>query len=541
MDNNDTINDKKEEEEEYIIGNFSDFDEEGGDDACGGDNKYKKEKKSKCKTNKCATKCKDTDCGDEKTKNAVSSAESKPAKSGDLKKLCSKCKELLATLKYRNDPCCRACYLGILDHKFRAGLRTSVKIWKEDLILVCVSGGQNSIALAKMVNECLFNPSQRKMFFKAQLFHINESAIYNFNEKQEQANLEIIKNLAKNLNFELNLINIEDIFEIANDKLQASILTPYNIDLKDIEKKAEGSPKPSSSENRKKLQLMLENLSEQGSSKEDVLLHFKTWLINHYAIKQSFKKIFVGDTAQKIATKSLASLCKGRGVNLFSDIAVQDQKVQGIDLMRPMHDFLTKEVMLYNHLHKMAPHFLLNPSIADSNNVSKSIPENGSMDRVLEKFVEKLQNGFPATVHTILNTLDKIKPRTVHTQICPLCLGKRDKISNVLEKGSVIDYLKVKEEEIVTASTIESEKKVIDLEEEDRKMKMIYLQSEFYKNKSSVEKVCCFACGRITENAKNQKVMSELLPGVIGGNAEILNNLMNNITGDKAIIDNAFY
>jgi len=349
--------------------------------------------------------------------------------------------------------------------------------------------------------------------------------------------------MAKELNFEFNVLNLEDIFSMSNEKLTASLLSKYipssapnDNNIITESSKAPQQEQPSL-DNRKKLLTLLENLSELGSCREDIMFHLKTTLITDFALKKGFNKIFVGDTAQKIATKSLAALCKGRGVNLFSDIALTNKKIEGTEFMRPMNDFLTKEILLYNHLHKMDPFFVLNPALADMVNVSKSIPGNGSIDRVLEKFIDKLQSGFPSTVHTILNTLDKIKPKYENNELCPLCLGKRDKISNVLEKGSVIDYIKPQ------SDLFESKANVINVEEEDERIKKIYLNSEFYKNKTDLERVCCFACGRIIENSKNQKALVEALPQVVKESYQQISNTLFGkiIKNDNDLINYSFY
>jgi len=120
-----------------------------------------------------------------------------------------------------------------------------------------------------------------------------------------------------------------------------------------------------------------------------------------------------------------------------------------------------------------------------------------------------------------------------------LCLGKRDKISNVLEKGSVIDYIKPQ------SDLFESKANVINVEEEDERIKKIYLNSEFYKNKTDLERVCCFACGRIIENSKNQKALVEALPQVVKENyQQISNTLFGKIIkkkNDNDLINYSFY
>ena len=136
-----------------------------------------------------------------------------------------------------------------------------------------------------------------------------------------------------------------------------------------------------------------------------------------------------------------------------------------------------------------------------------------------ECYFNFLQAGFPSTVHTVLNTLTKVKPKFDEKRICPICLGKKDKLGNILEKGSIIEHLKphgAKEE-------VQEEKPktgLIDMEFESRKIKEDYLQSNYFKSKSNFEKAACFSCGRIFENAKDVSQMAENLPGLIKSNVQ---------------------
>lgn len=53
----------------------------------------------------------------------------------------------------------------------------------------------------------------------------------------------------------------------------------------------------------------------------------------------------MADSGQRIATKSLALLCKGRGGDIFNDLAIQDKRFEDVAIMRPFNEFLSKEVI----------------------------------------------------------------------------------------------------------------------------------------------------------------------------------------------------
>lgn len=44
-------------------------------------------------------------------------------------------------------------------HRFKSSLRKNLKIWKDDLNLICISGGSSSMALLNMMHESLFGYS----------------------------------------------------------------------------------------------------------------------------------------------------------------------------------------------------------------------------------------------------------------------------------------------------------------------------------------------------------------------------------------------
>jgi len=73
---------------------------------------------------------------------------------------------------------------------------------------------------------------------------------------------------------------------------------------------------------------------------------FKKLLIVDFAHKKKIAKVLVGDTAQKIAIKSLTLLCKGRGGDLFNDVAIEDKRFGDVSIVRPMNEFLSKEVTI---------------------------------------------------------------------------------------------------------------------------------------------------------------------------------------------------
>ena len=190
----------------------------------------------------------------------------------------------------------------------------------------------------------------------------------------------------------LHIINIEDVLHIKNKEIAEFLVSKYNItDELDPKNEKIQAVEVLNLTSKQKLKGLFDRLSAVGSCQEDILLHLRNLLIIDFALTKGFKKIFIGDTAQKIAVKSLSSICKGRGANLFSDISIINKTIRGLEILRPMNDFLTKEILLYNYLHKMEQFFILDTEYFDNQQGLKALPAKGSIDKVLEQFVDRVQ------------------------------------------------------------------------------------------------------------------------------------------------------
>jgi len=392
-------------------------------------------------------------------------------------------------------------------------MRLQVKLAKkDDEVLCCLSGGQNSLAMCKMISESLYNPGPRKMFFAAQVIHINEAAAQRTSEEDEAENVKRVNNFAEQHKLKLTIVNIEDIYDLKSETLEDILVKTYGISA---DKANENQASLDKAQKRQKIQNLLNSLSDTGSSKEDILFVFKKLLIADFATRNNIQKVIVADTAQKVAINSLTLLCKGRGADIFNQVVPEDKTFSNVTFYRPMNDFLTKEILIYDFFNKLDQFFVFNPRLEDFAPANKRLPGNGSINTLLENFINNIQAGFPSTVHTVLNTLNKIKPKMDEKKICPICWGKKDKLGNILEKGSIIQYLKQGKEEEVP-----SNKGLIDMDYESKKIKDEYLSSEYFQTKNNFEKIACFSCGRIFENAKNQTELCENLPGIIRNPAE---------------------
>ena len=200
-------------------------------------------------------------------------------------------------------------------HRIKSNLRNNLKIWKDDLNVICISGGSNSMALLSMMKQALFGPSQKKMFFKVHVLHIDErhnGSRISTEDKDE--NLHLIVEAAKKCGFTYSVLPLELVFSLN------SISFP-GIAEKEEEKKEEDESSyinkvfSASPEDAEKLKELLEVPSPLCSNKEDLILFLKKWLMLWFAERFGFKKLLLGTTGFGVAAKTLSEISKGRGAS----------------------------------------------------------------------------------------------------------------------------------------------------------------------------------------------------------------------------------
>ncbi|CAD8070332.1 unnamed protein product [Paramecium sonneborni] len=321
-------------------------------------------------------------------------------------KLCKKCKTNKPSIIIQKDPVCQECFIGYVEHMFKMSLRLKCNITqKNEKLLICFSGGQNSTALVKMTSDVVYSTcahNKSKMFIQAHVLYINESFIMKefIQEYQPQDYIPFLTNECK---LPFQTIDIQSIYP-----------DPYVL-----------------------LQ-QLHNLSEFGSSREDFVRLIKLHIIYDYAIKNGFQNICFGQNGQRLAADLFSQLSKGRGLSLQSATKYNYSFVYPINqnklqILHPLKDLLNKDILYYLRLKSNInfPNFILGQHLSHA---VKNKPANGNIDHLLEQFIDKLQEGFPSTTFTVLSSADKITLKPLLQQnYCPLCLEIRDQVYNRLE------------------------------------------------------------------------------------------------------------
>jgi len=411
---------------------------------------------------------------------------------------------------------CRDCFLDIFIHRFKSSLRTHLKIWKDDLNLICVSGGSNSMALLNLMWQSLFgNASKRKMFFRVHVLFIEEgSAVYGWDERRREEVINFIIEQCNRYNFTYTVLPLEVVYDISSDldlklvdtdtlakleeeKKQDELVHSKPLNEGDILNKVIDTPDLLLK--RQRLANLIKSLPKESNFREDLILYLKRWVIADFALMYNYKKVLLGTSGHKVATQLLAQIAKGRGVSVPHEISYIDDKNFGgrVTFMNPMREFLHKEIGLFNYLSRVE--IVQQKPLAQLH--STHAPAFGSADLLIERFFDRLQDRFNvSTVPTVVRLTNKLqKPEITASAypFCPLCFGIRDEINNLLEMGSTIKSIKIMESGENEVETIKS-------------------SSEWLG--TPLAQAFCFGCKRMTVQAEGE--FMDALPDVVKANAQ---------------------
>jgi len=122
---------------------------------------------------------------------------------------CDRCENQIAyTRKYSGEKLCSQCFSNSILRKTAKTISKYKMIQNDELVAVAVSGGKDSLALLKIMNEMAANHN-----FRIKAFTIDEGIPGYRNEA-----LEIVENFCKNLNVELTTYSYKELFELTLDE-----------------------------------------------------------------------------------------------------------------------------------------------------------------------------------------------------------------------------------------------------------------------------------------------------------------------------------
>lgn len=306
---------------------------------------------------------------------------------GDRK--CMKCSESKAVVLVRlNDPLCKSCFLTYFTHKFRATIGKARVIRHDDKVLVAVSGGPNSLAMLKLVAHGYDESVLRKFRFIPSVVYIDEGAVLGLTKDDRQnTKKEIQQFVSTNGNFDFHEVALEDLFLDDDGSVESAI---------------------------QKLKDCFSSVSTL-TAKEDLLRSFRNQLLVKVASTTGIPKVMIGDSASRIAVRILSNISQGRGEALSYDTGFIDSRHGDIIILRPMREFVAKEVSLYNFFNEVEAVNI--PTLATKSGCYASI------DRLTEEFISGLQAQLPSTVSTVFRTGDKLsvneaKDLSYHCSLC---------------------------------------------------------------------------------------------------------------------------
>ncbi|XP_039759755.1 cytoplasmic tRNA 2-thiolation protein 2-B [Pararge aegeria] len=296
--------------------------------------------------------------------------------------ICRKC-DASATILIRKEYWyCNTCFITNTNHKFRACLGKSKTLSSNEKVLICLSGGANSIVLLELVHSGITLDGTKKLRVVPFFLHIIETAT---EDAIRKAN--IIIDQCKKHNFNLYVININEYYSTNNVLPKPNIITQTKTEA---------------------LNNMKLNVST--TIYHDAIVKIKRNLFLRVASELSCKIIFTAETTTQLAKRLLTNLAIGRGSQVEYDIGFADQRDKTIRILRPMKDISNEEIEYFVKLKQLYP-------VYDHSNTETGLQS------VIDNFVSDLQDNYPATVSTVCKTADKIgsMENTTNRKNCTLC------------------------------------------------------------------------------------------------------------------------
>lgn len=327
----------------------------------------------------------------------------KPKEQFRGRRTCMKCSSSDPVVVVRmNDLLCKTCFLAYFTHKFRATIGKARAIRAGERVLLAFSGGPSSSAMLHLVCEGLSSGAQKKLRFEPGIAFVDEGEILKSTKEERSKYVEQIRDIATKAEFPFHQLNLEDIFALEKSTQQDDAICCKKLEKLEAGKSAE----------------KLKNLFDATLSmtaKEDLLRTLRSQLLLASARKGGYSKVMLADCATRIAVRLLSDISQGRGGDLPYETGFSDGRHGDVEFIRPMREFMTKEIALYNFFNSVDT-----VTISTLGTMSHSY---ASIDRLTEEFVSGLQADFPFTVSTIFRTGDKlsVKESTDDVTACALC------------------------------------------------------------------------------------------------------------------------
>ena len=167
------------------------------------------------------------------------------------------------------------------------------------------------------------------------------------------------------------------------------------------------------------LQQLLASLPSP-SSRADMITVLRTRLIIGLAKENGCESILWGDSATRLAERTLAETAKGRGHSLPWQTA-DGPSPHGISFNFPMRDLLRKEIVLYSNLTSPPLASLISKhSRAPKSSVSS---KDTTIDDLMSQYFESVETNYPSIVANVVRTSSRLNalPSAEDSLPCRLC------------------------------------------------------------------------------------------------------------------------
>lgn len=197
--------------------------------------------------------------------------------------------------------------------------------------------------------------------------------------------------------YDYTVIRLSDMFDHTNNPFEG---------LEGNEMVDTSYPYETANTNEKKLEHFFSCLSST-TAKADAVQILRNRLIVYVAKQKGLNNILWGDTATKLAEKTLTETAKGRGSSIPWEVS-DGPTPNGLSFYHPLRELLRKELISYAAL--VTPP--LNPLFAAEvrrDTVSTSAKDM-SLDQLMHHYFDSLEDKHPNIVANVVRTSSKLRP-----------------------------------------------------------------------------------------------------------------------------------
>ncbi len=363
-------------------------------------------------------------------------------------KSCQKCKQEkpIVTLR-KKDVYCKDCFLSNCNHKFRSTLGKNKALKPNDKVLLPFNGSQGCLAILKLVRASLEDEKNpKKVAYFPHVFIIDDPSL----------DTKSVIALAQKFNFPVFVASLSSYLDDAKN-VQFFSAAEYKFD----DNQGDILPKV-----------------DDPTSRQNLLQSLKRQLILRAAESYECGKVFTGESATSLAISLLAGVAVGRGAHVGNEASFSDIRSDEVKIFRPLSEFSVKEVSFFNQYDSLE--VAIDYEESDDENIQK----------LTQKFVCDLQDGFPSTVPTIFRTGEKLLTASNPNEMnCALCDGIIDNYDQADEGCTALEAAEF-------SKMISERGESLKLEDFFAKMPM--------PSDSTVEQGCCSSegqCGGSSEGS----------------------------------------